>query len=95
MIHPWPLHCVKKGLPDTHKRTDSAQGQGGAQADSLIFLDYYNSDSYILRMYLWWSLCTLYLHACEVRVTVGDSGLCCCIVLRISSACVLIPNPFD
>ena len=33
---------------------------------------------YILRLYLWWSLCTLYLHACKVRVTVGDSGLCCC-----------------
>ena len=31
-----------------------------------------------LRMYLWWGLCTLYLHACHVRVTVGDSGLCCC-----------------
>ena len=30
------------------------------------------------RMYLWWSLRTLYLHACQVRVTVGDSGLCCC-----------------
>ena len=26
---------------------------------------------------LWWSLCTLYLLACQVRVTVGDSGLCC------------------
>ena len=51
---------------------------------------------------LWWSLCRLYLHACQVRVTVGDSGLCCCtcvnylkratqvfvvvLVLRISSA---------
>ena len=31
--------------------------------------------SAFLRMYLWWSLCTLYLHACQVRVTVGDSGL--------------------
>ena len=30
------------------------------------------------RVYLWWSLCTLRLHACQVRVTVGDSGLCCC-----------------
>ena len=29
-------------------------------------------------MHLWWSLCTLYLLACQVRVTVGDSGLCCC-----------------
>ena len=25
--------------------------------------------------YLWWSLCTLYLHACQVRVIVGDSSL--------------------
>ena len=25
------------------------------------------------RMYLWWSLCTLYLHACQVRVTVDVS----------------------
>ena len=23
-------------------------------------------------------LCTLYLHACQVRVAVGDSGFCCC-----------------
>ena len=28
------------------------------------------------RIYLWWGLCTLYL---LVRVTVGDSGLCCCV----------------
>ena len=31
------------------------------------------------RMYLWQSLCTLYLHACQVRVTVGGLGLCCCV----------------
>ena len=30
-----------------------------------------------LGMYLWWSLCTLYLHACQVRVAEGNSGLCC------------------
>ena len=24
-------------------------------------------------------LCTLYLPACQVRVTLGDSSLCCCI----------------
>ena len=35
------------------------------------------------RLYLWWSLLTLYLHACEVRVTVGDSGLCCCTCVPI------------
>ena len=22
--------------------------------------------------------CTVYLHACQMRVTVGDSDLCCC-----------------
>ena len=31
-------------------------------------------------MYLRWSLCTLYLHTCQVKVTVGDSGLCCACV---------------
>ena len=30
-----------------------------------------------LKMYLWWCLCTLRLHACQVRVTMDDSGLCC------------------
>ena len=25
-----------------------------------------------------WSLCTLYFHACQVRVTVGNTGLCYC-----------------
>ena len=30
---------------------------------------------------LWWSLCTSYLHACQVRVTVGDSGLRCCVLV--------------
>ena len=29
-----------------------------------------------LRMYLWWSLCNLYLLACQMRVTAGHSGLC-------------------
>ena len=28
-------------------------------------------------MCLWWSLCTLYLLSCQVRVTIGDSSLCC------------------
>ena len=31
------------------------------------------------RMYLWWSLRPLYLLACQVRVTVGESGLRCCV----------------
>ena len=38
------------------------------------------------KSYLWWSLCTLHLHVYQVKVTVGDSGLCCLLVLRIWSA---------
>ena len=31
-------------------------------------------------MYIWWSLCASYSLACQVRATIGDSGLCyCCI----------------
>ena len=30
-------------------------------------------------MYLWWSLCPLYFLAYQLRVTVGDSDLCCCV----------------
>ena len=33
---------------------------------------------YETMMYLWWSLVTLYLNVCQVRLTLGDSGLCCC-----------------
>ena len=32
-------------------------------------------------IYLWWNLSTLHWLACQVRVTVGDSGLCCCVCL--------------
>ena len=39
----------------------------------------------VQRMYQWWSLCTLGLRICQVRLTVGDSGLCC-YALRILSA---------
>ena len=33
----------------------------------------------ILKMFLWCSSSTLYLLACQVRVTVGNSGRCCCV----------------
>ena len=42
---------------------------GESYRDFLVFL---------MRTDLWWDLYTLYLHTCQVRVTVGDSGLCCC-----------------
>ena len=34
---------------------------------------------YYKRKYLWWSLYTLYLFVCEVRVTIVDSGRCSCV----------------
>ena len=34
-------------------------------------------DSLTIRS--WWSLYTLHLCACRMRVTAGDSGLCCCV----------------
>ena len=39
-------------------------------------------------------LCTLYLLACQVRVTVGDSGLCCCVCVT-SFECQLTPLCVD
>ena len=35
------------------------------------------------KMYLSWSSCALYLLACQVRATVGDSRLCCSV--RVTS----------
>ena len=40
---------------------------------------------------LWWSSCTLYLHACQVRVTVGYSSLCCCTCVYVFP---VLPNSF-
>ena len=43
-----------------------------------VNIRYINSTRGTSSVYLWWSLCPLRLHACLVRVTVGDSGLSCC-----------------
>ena len=31
------------------------------------------------QMYLWWSLCAVHFLTCQMGVTTGDSGLCCCV----------------
>ena len=41
-------------------------------------IQHLQTEKYAHFMYLWWSWCTLYLHAGQVRVTAGNSGLCCC-----------------
>ena len=49
----------------------------------LVFLKKNGHPAFVMkiikRMHLWCSLCTLYLRACQVRVTMGDLGLCCCV----------------
>ena len=49
-----------------------------------------------MSMYLWWSLRILYLLACLVKVTIGNSGLCCCVQVMSSASelplCSLLTN---
>ena len=46
------------------------------------------------RMYLWWSLCILYLLACQVRVAIGNLGHCCH-VYRSDVFWMLINSPVN
>ena len=63
-------------MPHKHNSKDLSKGEDVPLVEFkyLVFTQ---------RMYLWWSLCTLYLLPCQVRVTVGDSGLCCCVCVRL------------
>ena len=47
---------------------------------------FYTLRVFDLRMYLWWSLYTLYSHACQVRVTEATQVFVVVLVVRISSA---------
>ena len=46
------------------------------------------------RVYLWWNLRTLYLLACQVKVTASDAGLCCCVPCYTSAVCQALLTPF-
>ena len=49
--------------------------------------------SSFLRIYFWWNLCTLHkLLLCQVRVNIGDSGLCRCDVLWTLINCPCLVN---
>ena len=43
-------------------------------------------------MYLWWTedapLVEFYLLTCQARVTIGDSGLCCCVCVMSFEHCL-------
>ena len=49
----------------------------------------------LTRIDLRWGLCTLYLLACQVKLTVGDSGLCCCVCCVTSFERQLAPLCVD
>ena len=49
---------------------------------------------FILRIYPSGGFCTVYLHTCQVRVTIGDSGLCCC-TCAMDFECTLTPVCVD
>ena len=52
----------------------------------------YNTAKFKDVSFLSVSWCTLYLHACQVRVAIGDSGLCCCV--RVTSFEYWLPPLF-
>ena len=49
-----------------------------------------------MRVYVWWSMCTFCLRACQVRVTIGDSDLCCVCVTSFESYLtpLFVDSPF-
>ena len=60
-----------------------------AKISDIPMLPSSNICSQILRSYLWWSLCILYSHTCQVRVIVGDSGRHC-VMQHLSNLKMLI-----
>ena len=83
---------VLKDVTQIQQRPESPYGNS---PDTRVNTRYINStretssgcmiNGYKWRMYLWWSLYTLYLHTCWVRVTVGNSDLHCLLVWCLSS----------
>ena len=64
-----------------HKKTCGKQGsqESGDYKVQQVLHTHTHTHTYLnTLMYLWWSLYILYLWACQVKVTVGDSGFCCC-----------------
>ena len=58
--------------------TDMVQEQGYNATDLISAQRTSNRHSNKDLKYLSWGLCTLYLLACQVRVSIDDSGHCCC-----------------
>ena len=71
-LHQNSLALITIMFMKVETRTSRTFGQQGRQRPPLILV---TSFTFVSQHH--WSLCTLYLHACQMRVTVDDSGLCC------------------
>ena len=69
------LLVTTQTLQQKRKRLNRDQLGGGGGGGAVGFAEI-RIFVVVGKMYLW-SVSTLYLLACQVRVTVGDSGLCC------------------
>ena len=78
----------ERKTPATHRLT------GKFDVLVIIYTRELISTQNMWHRYLWWSLCAVYLHACQVRVTVGNSGLCCCTCIMYFE-CQLTPLCVD
>ena len=79
------VECIQLQCPALlrnilHFTTANQAGKSQARPTNAHHLRALRSTTcWLKRMYLWRSWCTVYSLACHVRVTVGDSGLCCCV----------------
>ena len=70
-------HCLKENIGRFGEIFKAPLFSGATQKGGELAPEGQLTRHPLLRMSLWWSLCTLSLHACQVRVTEGDLGLCC------------------
>ena len=64
--------CINLPLPPPHVLSVLASTSSGATRRWQTLTTFFIAVVIIimfLKMYLWWSLCTLYLHVCQVRAT--------------------------
>ena len=58
--------------------TTSATSAGWVTlAEGIVKTAETKDEAILQRVYLWWSLGTLYMHECQVRVTIGASAVFC------------------
>ena len=78
--HHWPVNCSGIRINVTKFMMSQCLGHPNVpMCNTDKFANHKNlilSNKNKLRMYLLWSLCTLFILPCQLRVTTDDSGLC-------------------